>query len=82
MTYQMEINSAANLMDPFFCQDRTGPKGQYNRTKLARRAIASGPNRPEGPVHQDRTGPKGQCIRTKLAPRASTTKLARTSEGQ
>ena len=53
-------------------QDQTGPKGQYMRIKLARRASTSGLNWPEGPVHQEQTGPKGQYIRSKLARRAST----------
>ena len=38
-------------------------KGQYIRTKLARRASTSGPSWPAGPVSQDQTGPKGQYIR-------------------
>jgi len=36
-------------------EDRTGPKGQYIRTKLARRASKSGQNWPEGSVQQDQT---------------------------
>ena len=34
-------------------QDQTGPKGQYIRSRLARRASKSGTNWPDGPVHQN-----------------------------
>ena len=65
--YQIEANCTGNLMNSFLAppkdtqshqgspvqQDPTGPKGQYNGTKLARRASKSGPNWPEGPVHHN-----------------------------
>ena len=42
--------------------DQTGPKGQSNKIKLARRASTIGPDWPsgQGPESQNRTGPKGQ----------------------
>jgi len=41
-----------------FSQDQTGPKGQYIKTNLARRASTSRPNWSEGPVSQDQAGAK------------------------
>ena len=51
--------------------NQTAPRGQYIRSKLARRVSKSGINWPEGPVHQYQTGLMGEYIRTKLVRRAA-----------
>ena len=44
---------------------QTGPKGQYVRTRVARRASRLVVKWPDRLVHHNQTGPKGQYIRTK-----------------
>ena len=50
-------------------QVKSGSKGPYIKTKVARRATISRTKWPEWPLSQDQSGPKGYNIKTKVAQR-------------